>query len=167
MKNLPEDAYKGQQQRLKENLIKKAKLKKSYAKVLQQEEKAGNLTPAAKEAEPEVEKKTNNSNDNDLDEAEDHSRDQVIPETIDTIPKKSYRQRDRERKKADPTASKAHQIRAERDQERELLAAKKAAIEKKRGDRNDIRKREMSRTKKGQPLIKDRMKNILDKLQSS
>lgn len=177
LKNLPEDAYKGQQQRLKQNLIQKAKLKKNYAKILKQEASTADqnlvqtseATKSAAETDVIKNSFTDFGNEDTPITHEDHdSGEEALPNLTQPEPDlqhKSYRQRARERKK-DPTAAKAYEIRMERDRDRQIVAAKRSQIEKKRADRVHIKKREMSRTKKGQPLMKDRMQNILDKLQS-
>lgn len=181
LKNLPEDAYKGQQQRIKQNLIQKAKLKKNYAKVLKQEASvASHVLPSKPVAqsnesdEPRVVDQSDESftefgNEPTKVEAESGKSDAELPpksaQSAGDIQRKSYRQRARDMKK-DPAAAKAFEIRMQRDRDSQLVAAKRAQIDKKRADRGNIKKREMSRTKRGQPLMKDRMKNILDKLQS-
>lgn len=181
LKNLPEDAYKGQQQRIKQNLIQKAKLKKNYAKVLKQEASvASHVQPSkpvaqsnesdeTREVDQSDESFTEFGNEPTKVEAESGKRDTELlsksAQSAGDIQRKSYRQRARDMKK-DPAAAKAFEIRMQRDRDSQLVAAKRAQIDKKRADRGNIKKREMSRTKRGQPLMKDRMKNILDKLQS-
>lgn len=182
-KNLPEDAYKGQQQRLKQNLIQQAKLKKQYAKVLKQESVAApgdtEFTHSGSLKNPtQTPPRTNGSSDarlgsgeftnfeaeSDVDVQADSSSEQTRS-TTDRPQPKSYRARMKARK-SDTSAIKAASIKEERDHDRDLTLAKRAQIDRKRANRTDIKRRETSRTRKGQPLMKDRMKNILDRLQS-
>lgn len=170
MKNLPEDAYKGQQQKLKQNLIQKAKLKKRYARVLKQEGmeatpkaslKATDVQPDNTQQEkpvPQVDVFTR------FDE-EDEVQNKGSKIKAENSKGRSYRQRARERK-PDTSAVRAQAVRAEREQDTQQAIAERTLIEKKRSDRVDIKKRELSRTKKGQPLMKDRMQNILARLQT-
>ncbi|CCG84277.1 protein of unknown function [Taphrina deformans PYCC 5710] len=180
LKALPEDAYKGQQQKLKQNLIQKAKLKKNYARVLRQED---NLQKVENEQDR---GRRAHISDNEISHAGSSSqKDSSVPEftnfreeAVDEDSEKSsspnqdqelskdrsYRQRMKARK-ADPSATKVTAVRQARADDRAQLEAKRIQIDQRRQHRNSVNKRETSRTKKGQPLMKDRIKNILDKLQ--
>lgn len=166
MKALPEDAYKGKQQRLKQTLIQKAKLKKQYARVLKQEGMTESRAPqpingaALPDQTGHVAYIAKTNTDATRESGNEDNEPKVTKRAA-----KSYRERVRARKH-DYSAVKANEIKAEREQQKRNEIADAARIEKKRSERLDIKKREMSRTKKGQPLIKDRMKNILAKLQS-
>lgn len=184
LKALPEDAYKGQQQKLKQSLIQKAKLKKNYAKVLRQEfeddkiengnkpkasidldnEESVQMTEDAhRRKSPPSEDFTKFGSESDGNEFEQVD---LSKQGRNVAKDKSYRQRMKARKQ-DSSAINAAAIKQARAVEHATLDAKRLKIQERRQLRTDVKKRETSRTKKGQPLMKDRIKNILDKLQAA
>ena len=136
---LPEDAYTGKLEKLKAAAIQKSKLQKKYAHVLKEEGLAQTEHPK-----PSV-KETSGF-------GKDDSRSDAPPVIGHDSKTPSYRQRKRSR----------------RDMQRDEQKSADALVERlthKKDARSIIAKRERSKTERGQPKMRDRMANILQKLQ--
>ncbi|ORY82675.1 hypothetical protein BCR37DRAFT_379695 [Protomyces lactucae-debilis] len=230
-KALPADAYRGKQDRLKENLIQKAKLKKKYAKVLKEE---GYLGEEPTEAPALAKKMKNQETEEDEGEAmqapwlqktvvDDWSDEDEDP--LDKTPaaaaikkirqdqRKAKAQQAAEREEATATESdqaeesavvekktrmstgkalkavsekrtgfqpydaskrrtkftsaekEARSVRQQHADEAAQLEAKVRELTERKRQRALATKREHSMTKRGQPRMGDRIKNLLSKLQ--
>lgn len=161
------------EKRLKENLIRKAKLKKQYAKVLKREGMdiadsgvfANKSLPTAKASQSDKATTYDNTfTEFELEETEE-----------DATPASSNKMIQNARKQGRPVRTsgfkqateKALAVKGEKAQERRNYEQMVKDIELKGKKRIEIQKRELSKTKRGQPKMNDRIKNILDKLQAT
>lgn len=173
LRSLPADAYTGKQERIKKELTQKLKLQRKYAQVLKAEGLEPTISAAQTRPEPQTTVEPTDiaddfTNFDALDESSPSKTDSEAEAATDSgkKSKQNYRQRAKAHKNTgvELPASKIKHDQKITPKVTPIEESYAERIKRKQDDRSRIVKREQTKTRKGQPKMNDRMKNILEKL---